>query len=66
MAEAKPPHYDINPLRVIFVIPNRAAPTLSRPELWSEPFRDFISKVPTSFLCFLCIEGKREVGKRDN
>lgn len=44
MAEAKPPHYDINPLRVIFVIPNRAPPTLSKPENWSENFKDFVSK----------------------
>jgi len=44
MAEAKPPHYDINPLRVIFVIPKRAPPTLTKPEQWSENFKDFIAK----------------------
>jgi len=44
MAESKPPHYDINPLRVIFVIPNRAPPTLQKPELWSANFQDFVAK----------------------
>ncbi len=45
MAETKPPHYDINPLRVIFVIPARASPTLRKPEAWSANFGDFLSKV---------------------
>lgn len=44
MAESKPPHYDINPLRVIFVIPNRAPPTLQKPEQWSPNFQDFVAK----------------------
>jgi len=44
MAESKPPHYDINPLRVIFVIPNRPPPTLPRPETWSQNFQDFVVK----------------------
>jgi len=43
MAESKPPHYDINPLRVIFVIPNRAPPTLQKGE-WSPNFQDFVAK----------------------
>jgi len=44
MAEGRPPHYDINPLRVIFVIPNRTPPTLQKPELWSANFVDFVAK----------------------
>jgi len=52
MAETKPPHYDINPLRVIFVIPNRAPPTLKEPAKWSNEFNDFVAlclqKDPTS------------------
>lgn len=44
MAEGKPPHYDINPLRVIFVIPNRTPPTLKNPEAWSANFQDFLTK----------------------
>jgi len=43
MAESKPPHYDINPLRVIFVIPNRAPPVLKEPSKWSQEFCDFIT-----------------------
>lgn len=42
MAETKPPHYDINPLRVIFVIPNRTPPTLKEPAKWSKDFNDFV------------------------
>jgi len=44
MAETKPPHYDINPLRVIFVIPNRTPPTLKEPSKWSKEFNDFVDK----------------------
>jgi len=44
MAETKPPHYDINPLRVIFVIPNRVPPTLTKPDQWSTNFQDFVAK----------------------
>jgi len=47
MAETKPPHYDINPMRVIFVIPNRTPPTLQKPELWSDDFKDFLAKCLT-------------------
>ena len=42
MAEGKPPLHGIHPMRAIFMIPNRPAPTLSNPEKWSEEFRDFI------------------------
>jgi len=44
MAETKPPHYDINPLRVIFVIPNRTPPTLKEPGKWSHEFNDFVAQ----------------------
>jgi len=44
MAEMKPPHYDINPLRVIFVIPNRTPPTLKEPSKWSPEFNDFVAQ----------------------
>jgi serine/threonine protein kinase len=44
MAETKPPHYDINPLRVIFVIPNRTPPTLKEPGKWSAEFNDFVAQ----------------------
>jgi len=44
MAETKPPHYDINPLRVIFVIPNRAPPTLKPDGGFSSEFKDFVEQ----------------------
>jgi len=44
MAETKPPHYDINPLRVIFVIPNRVPPTLKVEGTYSKEFRDFVEQ----------------------
>lgn len=44
MAESKPPLYDVNPLRVIFVIPKRAPPTLQKPDQWSANFQDFVAK----------------------
>jgi len=44
MAETKPPHYDINPLRVIFVIPNRPPPTLKPEGGFSKEFNDFVEQ----------------------
>jgi len=44
MAETKPPHYDINPLRVIFVIPNRPPPTLKPEGNFSNEFKDFVER----------------------
>jgi serine/threonine protein kinase len=44
MAEGKPPHYDLQPLRVIFIIPQKPAPSLSKPDEWSSGFNDFLSK----------------------
>eukprot|EP00730_Choanoeca_flexa_P008193 TRINITY_DN12455_c0_g2_i6.p1 TRINITY_DN12455_c0_g2~~TRINITY_DN12455_c0_g2_i6.p1 ORF type:complete len:363 (+),score=63.96 TRINITY_DN12455_c0_g2_i6:34-1122(+) len=44
MAEGKPPHADIHPMRAIFMIPTRPSPKLSKPSDWSEEFADFISK----------------------
>jgi len=43
MAESKPPLFNLNPVKVIFVIPFRQAPTFEKPELWSKEFNDFIS-----------------------
>ena len=51
MAEGAPPHANLNPLRAIFVIPNRPSPTLSDPDNWSPEMLDFIRcclhKVPS-------------------
>jgi serine/threonine protein kinase len=43
MAEGKPPHYNIHPMRVIFMIPTRPSPTLSESDKWSKEFREFLS-----------------------
>lgn len=42
MAEGKPPYANFNPLRAIFVIPSRPAPTLADPDNWSPEMLDFI------------------------
>lgn len=47
MAESKPPYADIHPMRAIFLIPSRPPPTLSKPDNYSEDFRDFIAKCLT-------------------
>lgn len=42
MAEGKPPHANLDPLRAIFVIPSRPAPTLADPDNWSPEMIEFI------------------------
>eukprot|EP00559_Dactyliosolen_fragilissimus_P006697 CAMPEP_0184869508 /NCGR_PEP_ID=MMETSP0580-20130426/34370_1 /TAXON_ID=1118495 /ORGANISM="Dactyliosolen fragilissimus" /LENGTH=661 /DNA_ID=CAMNT_0027371035 /DNA_START=23 /DNA_END=2008 /DNA_ORIENTATION=- len=42
MAEGAPPHAHLNPLRAIFVIPTKPAPTLDDPDAWSPEMLDFI------------------------
>mmetsp|Transcript_12803 Transcript_12803/g.14652 ORF Transcript_12803/g.14652 Transcript_12803/m.14652 type:complete len:650 (-) Transcript_12803:120-2069(-) len=42
LAEGQPPHANVNPLRAIFVIPNRPAPTLADPDIWSPEMLDFV------------------------
>jgi serine/threonine protein kinase len=42
MAEGAPPHSNLNPLRAIFVIPNKPAPTLADPDNWSPEMLDFV------------------------
>ena len=44
MAEGKPPYGDIHPMRAIFMIPQKPAPTFKRPELWSPELIEFVSK----------------------
>ena len=44
MADGRPPHSDIHPMRVIFKIPQSPPPTLPHPEKWSPNFHDFVSK----------------------
>lgn len=42
MAEGAPPHSNLNPLRAIFVIPSKPAPTLADPDNWSPEMLDFV------------------------
>ena len=44
MAEGKPPHHEIHPMRAIFMIPSRDPPTLQTPNKWSADMIDFLSK----------------------
>ena len=44
MAEGRPPHSDMHPMRVIFVIPSRPPPTMTEPEKWSPELNDFVKK----------------------
>ncbi|GBG16219.1 Protein kinase, putative, partial [Hondaea fermentalgiana] len=43
MAQGRPPHSQIHPLRVGFTIPSKPPPTLDDPSLWSEDMQDFLS-----------------------
>lgn len=42
LAEGAPPHANLHPLRAIFVIPTKPAPTLSDPDNWSPEMLDFV------------------------
>lgn len=42
MAEGSPPHANLHPLRAIFVIPTKPAPTLADPDNWSPEMLDFV------------------------
>jgi serine/threonine protein kinase len=53
MAEGHPPYFDEHPMRVLFFIPTKPAPTLAEPGLWSPDMHDFLS------LCLLKDPAKR-------
>merc|ERR1711933_488617 len=42
MAEGAPPHANMHPLRAIFLIPIKPAPTLENPDDWSPELLDFV------------------------
>ena len=42
MAQGEPPHANLHPLRAIFVIPTKPAPTLGDPDYWSPEMLDFV------------------------
>lgn len=44
MAEGKPPHYELQPIKAILKIPNEPPPTLKEPQKWSEEFTHFLAK----------------------
>ncbi|MFH4978610.1 hypothetical protein AB6A40_005319 [Gnathostoma spinigerum] len=44
MAEGRPPHADIHPMRAIFMIPTKPPPTLRNIDEWSPEFVDFIAQ----------------------
>jgi len=44
MAEGRPPHSEMHPMRVIFIIPSRPPPTMTEPEKWSPELNDFVKK----------------------
>lgn len=43
MAEGRPPHADMHPMRAIFIIPTESPPALKHPDEWSQRFNDFIA-----------------------
>jgi serine/threonine protein kinase len=47
LAEGKVPLSGIHPLRAMFQIPNKAPPTLTEKEKWSDDFNDFIAQCLT-------------------
>lgn len=57
MADGRPPHTDMHPLRAMVLIPNKPPPTLADPSKWSPELNDFIAKCctkGTSFTPLLC------------
>jgi serine/threonine protein kinase len=42
MAEGTPPHFNVHPMRAIFLIPSKPPPKLNDPAKWSNEFNDFI------------------------
>uniref|UniRef100_A0A7E4VY51 Serine/threonine-protein kinase cst-1 n=1 Tax=Panagrellus redivivus TaxID=6233 RepID=A0A7E4VY51_PANRE len=43
MAEGRPPHADMHPMRAIFIIPTEAPPALKQPDKWSNELNDFVA-----------------------
>lgn len=44
LCEGQPPHYNVHPMRAIFMIPMKPAPTLKNPSAWSPEMVDFLSR----------------------
>jgi len=43
MADGRPPHANIHPMRVIFMIPSKPPPKVAEPDKWSKDFNDFLA-----------------------
>ena len=55
MCEGNPPHFNIHPMRAIFMIPMKPAPRFAEPDRWSPDMNDFLSKCLTK-----AVEGRWE------
>eukprot|EP01041_Mallomonas_annulata_P010512 gene10512-21921_t len=44
LCEGQPPHYNVHPMRAIFMIPMKPAPTLKDPAMWSAEMADFLGR----------------------
>ena len=44
LCEGQPPYFNIHPMRAIFIISSRPAPTLKEPQQWSVEMVDFLEK----------------------
>jgi serine/threonine protein kinase len=44
LCEGSPPYFSVHPMRAIFMISAKPAPTLKEPEKWSSEMQDFVSK----------------------
>jgi serine/threonine protein kinase len=44
LCEGRPPHFEVHPMRAIFLIPIKPAPTLKEPEKWSPEMASFVSR----------------------
>jgi serine/threonine protein kinase len=45
LCEGAPPYFSVHPMRAIFMISSKPAPTLKEPEKWSVDMQDFLSKI---------------------
>mmetsp|Transcript_3239 Transcript_3239/g.5031 ORF Transcript_3239/g.5031 Transcript_3239/m.5031 type:complete len:553 (+) Transcript_3239:87-1745(+) len=44
LCEGQPPHYNVHPMRAIFMIPMKPAPKLKEPSKWSAEMENFLSR----------------------
>jgi serine/threonine protein kinase len=44
LCEGHPPHFDLHPMRAVFLIPMAKAPTLKEPDKWSSSMVQFLAK----------------------